>query len=190
MRGARGFTLVELLVVIAIIAVLAGIIFPVFARAREKARQAQCGSNLRQIGAAFEMYSSDNDEMYPILGYTGVWLHWSALLQPYIRNEHVFVCPSHSCRRVPDQLWSYGMHLQLGAQPLPAVRDTSGTILCGEVPGRCACIVWPSYPDPVYPEWLPEARHSGRAEFLFCDYHVKALRPEDTEAPENLWDLE
>ena len=61
----RGFTLIELLVVIAIIAILAAILFPVFARAREKARQASCASNVRQLGMAYLMYLSDNDGLYP-----------------------------------------------------------------------------------------------------------------------------
>src|SRR5689334_1543195 len=65
LTAQNGFTLIELLVVIAIIAVLAAILFPVFAQAREKARQAACSSNLRQIGLAFQMYMQDYDELLP-----------------------------------------------------------------------------------------------------------------------------
>jgi len=65
----KGFTLIELLVVIAIIAILAAILFPVFAKAREKARQASCQSNLKQITLAFLMYASDYDEAYPIFNW-------------------------------------------------------------------------------------------------------------------------
>ena len=65
MTRKRGFTLIELLVVIAIIAILAAILFPVFAKAREKARQTSCLSNLRQIGTAILSYAQDNDEQYP-----------------------------------------------------------------------------------------------------------------------------
>ncbi len=64
-RKAKGFTLIELLVVIAIIALLAAIIFPVFARARENARRSSCQSNLKQIGMGFLMYTQDSDEVYP-----------------------------------------------------------------------------------------------------------------------------
>ena len=68
-KDRRGFTLIELLVVIAIIAILAGILFPVFAQAREKARQASCQSNLRQLGLATAMYIQDYDETYPLYQY-------------------------------------------------------------------------------------------------------------------------
>src|SRR5512136_1337050 len=65
MRRRSGFTLIELLVVIAIIAILAAILFPVFARAREKARQAQCQNNLKQVGTAMAMYMNDNGDRFP-----------------------------------------------------------------------------------------------------------------------------
>jgi prepilin-type N-terminal cleavage/methylation domain-containing protein/prepilin-type processing-associated H-X9-DG protein len=91
-RQRRGFTLIELLVVIAIIAILAAILFPVFAQAREKARAITCISNLKQIGTGCMMYTQDYDETYP-LGYTwdsnnGVWggTMWTVSLAPYIQN--------------------------------------------------------------------------------------------------------
>lgn len=99
-RGA-GFTLIELLVVIAIIAILAAILFPVFAKAREKARTASCQSNLKQLALANSMYMNDFD------GVTLRWRRYSytneatygyrsmpALLTPYIKNDQVFICPS------------------------------------------------------------------------------------------------
>ena len=111
----KGFTLIELLVVIAIIAILAAILFPVFAQAREKARQTSCLSNLKQIGTAVQLYTDDYDETYPInliVGtYAGtavydlwtfdqVWdssqigRSWGGCIFPYVKNMKMFVCPS------------------------------------------------------------------------------------------------
>jgi prepilin-type N-terminal cleavage/methylation domain-containing protein/prepilin-type processing-associated H-X9-DG protein len=94
----HGFTLIELLVAIAIIAILAAILFPVFAQAREKARQAVCQSNLKQIGLAFSQYSQDNDEM--IVPQVSNGLYWAALTVPYVpltagaHSLGLYGCPS------------------------------------------------------------------------------------------------
>ena len=111
----KGFTLIELLVVIAIIAILAAILFPVFAQAREKARQTSCLSNLKQLGPACQLYADDWDETYPkniIVGtyagenYYDLWTfdqHWNAsdagiswggCIYPYVKNMKLYVCPS------------------------------------------------------------------------------------------------
>jgi prepilin-type N-terminal cleavage/methylation domain-containing protein/prepilin-type processing-associated H-X9-DG protein len=95
-RRQRAFTLIELLVVIAIIAILAAILMPVFAQAREKARQTSCLSNLKQIGMAITMYVTDN-EGYPVHSSSGSVAprtRWPDYIQPYTRNERVFICPS------------------------------------------------------------------------------------------------
>ena len=95
----KGFTLIELLVVIAIIAILAAILFPVFARARENARRASCQSNLKQIGLGIVQYAQDYDGWTPASGVYaaatgGNVISWPTLMQPYIKSEQVFVCPS------------------------------------------------------------------------------------------------
>src|SRR5256885_5437199 len=86
MTFRRAFTLIELLIVIAIIAILAAILFPVFAQAREKARQATCQSNLKQIGSAFAMYVQDYDECFPNTGVPDLWQgrYWRWPLKPYL----------------------------------------------------------------------------------------------------------
>jgi prepilin-type N-terminal cleavage/methylation domain-containing protein len=107
-----GFTLIELLVVIAIIAILAAVLFPVFARAKEQARMSVCLGNARQLGAAFKMYLNDNDHWYPTVGDQGgrgsdwVWVAgWKragflvadverGVIFPYVRSKKTYVCPS------------------------------------------------------------------------------------------------
>ena len=105
----QGFTLIELLVVIAIISILASILFPVFARARENARRASCMSNLKQFGLGLMMYVQDYDERYPpyqtvnlnqeppgrrFLGSGSTAWIWEQLLYPYTKSIQIFTCPS------------------------------------------------------------------------------------------------
>jgi prepilin-type N-terminal cleavage/methylation domain-containing protein/prepilin-type processing-associated H-X9-DG protein len=93
----RGFTLIELLVVIAIIAILAAILFPVFAQARDKARQSTCLSNARQMGVALMMYVQDYDDTYPWAAGLppATTPAWGGLISPYVKNLGVFQCPSN-----------------------------------------------------------------------------------------------
>ena len=108
----KGFTLIELLVVIAIIAILAAILFPVFAQAREKARQTQCLSNMKQLGLAVTMYRGDWDDYYPLENsltpmMAGFWLDesfkenwWNQVIYPYVKNNKMYVCPSSGIKSI------------------------------------------------------------------------------------------
>src|SRR5438309_7840989 len=99
---ASGFTLIELLVVIAIIAILAAILFPVFAQAREKARQAACLSNCKQMALGVMQYTQDYDELLPVIGDNGQCRgRWQWQIFPYVKNGQVFTCPN-----LPRNAWN------------------------------------------------------------------------------------
>jgi prepilin-type N-terminal cleavage/methylation domain-containing protein/prepilin-type processing-associated H-X9-DG protein len=173
----HGFTLIELLVVIAIIAILAAILFPVFARAREKARQAACSSNVKQISLGILMYCQDYDEKMPIefFGWSNVPPTWREIIAPYLKNIQIFQCPSESTWQ-----YSYGMDpnwtLWAGGyygEPLPLARfeRPAETLLIGE--NR----------DNDWPVNLPGStwgaislRHNDGANCAFVDGHVKWLK--------------
>lgn len=145
----RGFTLIELLVVIAIIAILAAILFPVFAQAREAARRTSCISNTKQLGTGIQMYTQDYDEKLPILGVLaegrGRWM-WQ--VNPYVKNRDVFKCP-HVPRNFYDgsqwtdrtgygwaeHLWASGNTYstpQADGVALAEVRKPAETIVLGD----------------------------------------------------------
>jgi prepilin-type N-terminal cleavage/methylation domain-containing protein/prepilin-type processing-associated H-X9-DG protein len=105
-RRSRGFTLIELLVVIAIIAILAAILFPVFAQAREKARAISCASNCKQLATSVLMYTQDYDETFPMAVQNDWNNSWPVLVQPYVKNLGVFRCPSDGNLTQPD--WTVG----------------------------------------------------------------------------------
>jgi prepilin-type N-terminal cleavage/methylation domain-containing protein/prepilin-type processing-associated H-X9-DG protein len=120
LKSQRGFTLIELLVVIAIIAILAAILFPVFARARENARRTSCLSNLKQIGLGAMQYVQDYDEKYPpsylITAQTppdglqwsgGAWF-WQQIIYPYVRSRQIYFCPSAGITTTTPYWGHYG----------------------------------------------------------------------------------
>jgi prepilin-type N-terminal cleavage/methylation domain-containing protein/prepilin-type processing-associated H-X9-DG protein len=120
MRKREGFTLIELLVVIAIIAILAAILFPVFAKAREKARQSACSNNMKQLGLAFQQYAQDWDERYPTsvmlptkeAGNPGIeYSAWDQQIANYVKSNGVYKCPSNSFKK-------YSVH-----QPMETVNN-------------------------------------------------------------------
>ncbi len=130
---SRGFTLIELLVVIAIIAILAAILFPVFAKAREKARQTACLSNTKQIGLAMMQYLQDYDSQFPPAwawyGQTDPRTStWPWLLQSYAKSPQIFGCPSGPWGQAPPaEKWSLG-YMGYCLNVVVSYSDSGGTI--------------------------------------------------------------
>ena len=186
----KGFTLIELLVVIAIIAILAAILFPVFARAREKARQTACLSNVKQITLALLMYAQDYDEMYVpgSLAYSvpTLYAEWYKLLWPYMKNSQLVVCPSQPTSPHGDRLgygWNYqefgyyyDSHGTGWCTPMAMIDRPSETIVLGDSEDVGARVPTPSYgPRYLYRRHatlLPK-RHNGGGNMGHCDGHVK-----------------
>ncbi|MES2464016.1 MAG: DUF1559 domain-containing protein [Armatimonadota bacterium] len=231
------FTLIELLVVIAIIAILAAILFPVFAQAREKARQAACLSNEKQIALGIMMYTADYDETLPsswmgngvatsavgIDQSVGPAYTWQYMILPYTKNDGIFTCPSNRFT-APENLYSifYGtpavkqpLHYvpnrqvmgQMkvdGVSPLAALSSPAESILIVENKARYADAQWNNawntldtanvmrnfitqQPEPVVPGEGYLQSHQKMSNFVFADGHVKAMRPQATIMPNDLW---
>ncbi len=209
----KGFTLIELLVVIAIIAILAAILFPVFARAREKARQSNCLSNLKQLGLAALMYAQDYDEQLPYddLDYNGSGDEnagdgtWRGMLRPYCKNVQMFFCPSKKITSsVFDGRWNdygrnagYGMnvahwvagsHTPPYGKALAEVEDSSACILFTESGGGHS-IGNTDGIDAV--RWIPTAewatRHNDGSNYAFIDGHAKWLKPDKLDPASGDW---
>jgi len=209
----RGFTLIELLVVIAIIAILAAILFPVFARAREKARQTSCLSNIKQIALSGLMYTQDYDERLPGhgCGWADPWgsngraeTCYAAKLYPYMKNVQIFACPSDDSNFAEpgrdDN--SYGNNLQYLAGRAPTklsmVRSPAETIWYGDADRgyirapRC-CGITTTAPLCTQAPRVDNImwRHNEGANFAFVDGHAKWQKQSDKiQMTNHYWDLE
>ncbi len=198
MKTRRGFTLIELLVVIAIIAILAAILFPVFARARERARQTSCLSNVKQITLAFLMYAQDYNEVMAPRYYrydpdVAGGPHWDVLLYPYTMSMDIYVCPNTRA-----QSYGYNDRTLAYESMAEATRPAELVILCDVKMGQRpdASPGWPrrvghpsQYGDPPAvpendedpypldgdPYYTGRARgvHNGGANVGYLDGHAK-----------------
>jgi len=194
LRKCSAFTLIELLVVIAIIAILAAILFPVFARARENARRSSCQSNLKQIGLGILQYAQDYDETYPTSIYPGSGINqvtWDVVLQPYLKSSQILVCPSDSVsQRVSHPVYganatrSYAVTVQVfgnyaATPPTPPLRLSA-------IPASSLTVAVAERDQPDLSAWGNNSRvgnlgstltfrHLETGNFLYCDGHVKAL---------------
>jgi prepilin-type N-terminal cleavage/methylation domain-containing protein/prepilin-type processing-associated H-X9-DG protein len=205
MDRKRGFTLIELLVVIAIIIIIAAILFPVFAQAREKARQTQCLSNLRQIGAALGMYLQDNDETFPLGGYpttengSPCFYSFVYALMPYQKNNDIWHCLTNpnagdaykgfldSLGVVPCTVdgfqlhgFSYVVNTSLLTLPFPPFNAPVTRLAEIEYSADTAVVydgILAAEGEPChFGNELLDARHHGTVNVTWADGHVKGVK--------------
>ena len=212
MSHRSGFSLIELLVVIAIIAILAAMMFPVFARAREKARQVACMNNMKQIGLGFGMYAEDYHRLpWDDLtvggapeGTAPTWT-WRLMLQPYINNTQIFVCPTAPREDDFDGTWpdydqdaGYAINhvhwdddLGTDAEPPPGhtmdeIQRPSQTILATDFTGDYAISGYGTQEHGFVREDDAATRHNDGCNYLFCDGHVKKYVPTQVQCSDQL----
>lgn len=185
----KAFTLIEILVVIAIMTILAAILFPAFGRARENARRASCQSNLKQIGIAAMQYLQDNDEHYMVADHEATPPYaWFQPLQPYIKSEQVFKCPSlgqetatpnPNTDYIINGFFAHGVSQALFQHPaeqiMVAEREKDKEVFDYHP--------WTEGTELTAPEMnenIARERHFNGSNYIFADGHVKWLRYEAT----------
>ena len=210
MNKKRGFTLIELLVVIAIIAILAAILFPAFAKARESARRISCVSNLKQIGSGIMQYTQEYDEKLPPSNdsNTLAGVSWPVMIKPYVQDTNIYRCPSNTSAiamvTTPVGNDTYLNHYRANGGVLatdvaaaggirPMSRVTGAAL--GDITSPSQCILVSEYsgtntdPDTETATDAVFQGHLGTTNFLFADGHVKSMRPTLTVQGTNMWSI-
>ena len=210
-RSRRAFTLIELLVVIAIIGILASMLMPVFAQARESARKTVCISNIRQLGQALMMYTGDYDEMYPAQDhlyidpccpfwldvaygvpdwFTSPYANWAQAVYNYVKEKGIYQCKSNkgwtpnSNTQQPGLSYIYNGYA--AGRSNASVTEPSRFVLLWDYRYLTSYAV--ANPVPTGWAWYPGwDAHSGQYNILYFDYHVKN-RPE-MQFRGDIWDM-
>jgi prepilin-type N-terminal cleavage/methylation domain-containing protein/prepilin-type processing-associated H-X9-DG protein len=177
MMKNHGFTLIELLVVIAIIAILAAILFPVFAKAREKARQTSCLSNVKQLGLGFLMYAQDYDERMTVhrcssLDPLPCYMHE---VEPYVKNSQLFVCPSDSGPYTSARglRFSYGFNSNFNSDSLGKANYPAQQVMMAESGYGYTCMhSYYNHTDEV-------PGHNEGINLCFIDGHAKWMKDQE-----------
>lgn len=184
-----GFTLIELLVVIAIISILAAILFPVFARARENARRSSCSSNLKQIGLGLMQYTQDYDEKYPYMldisttNFGTTEGNPGYAIQPYLKSTQIYRCPSAEDQDTNPIATSYlwnNMVIRASGLSMAAIPESSKIITTQELQYTNGSLyLRPAFYMGTYQSWLTvnyNNRHFDGGNLLYADGHVKWVR--------------
>jgi len=203
----RGFTLIELLVVIAIIAILAAILFPVFAKARDRASATACLNNMKQIGTALQMYLGDYDGKYPMNRFKPepADYNWRTALFTYVQSKDVLKCPTNKFSRYMEESGKYPISYSLNgsmfhegrfggrAATITDIKDPAGTLFIVESRGRWPDLgPWALYDYGggsnyrAYHPGVPNEQagafqtHSKRMNAVFADTHAKSVSMKET----------
>jgi prepilin-type processing-associated H-X9-DG protein/prepilin-type N-terminal cleavage/methylation domain-containing protein len=218
-RNRRNFTLIELLVVIAIIAILAAMLMPALAQAREKARQTACTANAKQIALGVLMYVDDSEERFPVMyrartGIGGIgnpnYDYWPMMVMPYLGNTDIFVCPT---RKMGYYSWSflgygynyyylgspYGGHPGTGCTKVARIKTPGETLLLADGRGRTNGSTMGPYGPYIYSgqvcypgrpaHYYVSNCHMDGTNVAWCDGHVERMGYRAIQSRADLWDL-
>lgn len=169
----NAFSLIELLVVVAVIVILAALLFPVFAKVREKGRAAACMSNYHQIGLAIHMYATDYDDFTPPNG--GSFSGIVADCDPYTKNSAIFTCPDDYDRTKEARAGSYRMASLYQGLPLSCGWKDPYTPTITAEP-TTTTLAYEAEQDYAQSPIVPTYRHSGGTQLMLFDSHVKWVR--------------